>query len=113
MNSIHKQYQKVTLQEIPQWQIIYLGGICESASSGPFLREPIPASALSKKPARLNSTCRLRVEMARGRGFEPRLEAPKAPVLPLDDPRNRGCTADKFNVSILPDYGAVAYQKIL
>ena len=31
-------------------------------------------------------------EMARGRGFEPRLEAPKAPVLPLDDPRRRICS---------------------
>jgi hypothetical protein len=28
-----------------------------------------------------------RVEMARGLGFEPRLEVPKTPVLPLDDPR--------------------------
>ena len=25
--------------------------------------------------------------MARGLGFEPRLEVPKTPVLPLDDPR--------------------------
>ena len=27
------------------------------------------------------------IKLARGLGFEPRLEVPKTPVLPLDDPR--------------------------
>ncbi len=53
-----------------------------------------------------------RGELARGRGLEPRLEAPKAPVLPLDDPRNRNCAADKFNILILPNHAAFLYQKI-
>ncbi len=47
------------------------------------------------------------VEMARGRGLEPRLEAPKAPVLPLDDPR----TVQQTN-SIYLYYQTMALQPI-
>ncbi len=39
---------------------------------------------------------RVEISKIRGRGFEPRLEAPKAPVLPLDDPRIQALTEARF-----------------
>ena len=40
--------------------------------------------------------------MARGLGFEPRLEVPKTPVLPLDDPRTY--VIDKMRLPYCTDF---------
>src|SRR5512135_3506621 len=65
-----------------------------------------------EKPGRIRYPDGTGTKKTRGRGFEPRLEAPKAPVLPLDDPRRRTChwKADRFEH--IPFYQTMLLQPI-
>ena len=56
--------------------------------------------------------------VARGLGFEPRLEVPKTPVLPLDDPRTqaapqRSIIGVSIVLTFLGDTRGKAYQRPL